>query len=179
MPKPPRDHVTAFRALYERHRDDVWRYLRRRSDHHAAEDLTAEVFVVAWRRRADLPGDPLPWLYGVARGVLANHRRSVARATALAERVGRHGHDAAGDHADLVNLRADVAALLARLPGRDREVLLLVAWEGLTSAQAARVLGIRETAARVRLHRARKRLRAAMDGPDGPALDLNALEATR
>src|SRR4051812_29746945 len=179
MPNATIDHAASFRTVCEHHRDDIWRYLRRRSDHHVAEDLTAEVFVVAWRRRPDLPADALPWLYGVARRVLANHRRAAPRATALAERAGRHVDGAADDHAGLVNVRADVAASLARLPGRDRDVLLLVAWEGLTSVQAAEVLGIRESAARVRLHRARKRLRAALDASDGPTLDLNALEATR
>src|SRR5690349_12622041 len=118
MPNASSDHAASFRALYERHRDDVWRYLRRRSDHHVAEDLTAEVFVVAWRRRPDLSAEALPWLYGVARHVLANHRRATMRATALAERAGRHASESADDHADLVNVRADVAASLARLSDR-------------------------------------------------------------
>ena len=67
-----------FDAVYAEHRDDVWRYLRRRASSEP-EDLTTEVFLVAWRRRDDLPDEPLPWLYGVARNVLANHRRGGVR----------------------------------------------------------------------------------------------------
>jgi RNA polymerase sigma-70 factor (ECF subfamily) len=170
MPSPP-DPSAAFRALYEGHRDAVWRYFRRRAGHDAADELTAEVFVVAWRGRERPPSDPRPWLYGVARNVLANHRRGEARAAALGERVGREAAAVAGDHAELAHVRADLAAALARLAPADREVLLLVAWEGLTSAEAAQVLGCRAPAARARLSRARRRLRAVLD-PSDPALSL-------
>ena len=74
-----------FDQLYRAHRDDVWRYLRRRAASEP-EDLTTEVFLVAWRRRAELPDAPLPWLYGVARKVLANHRRGAGRREALGGR---------------------------------------------------------------------------------------------
>jgi RNA polymerase sigma factor (sigma-70 family) len=174
------DHAASFRVLYERHRDDVWRYLRRRADHHVAEDLLTEVFVVAWRRRGDPPKHPLPWLYGVARYVLANHRRGAGREAALAERVGRAAVVVTDDHAELVGVRADLAAALRRLAPADREVLLLVAWEGLTCAEAAEVIGCRVPAARARLHRARKRLRAALDEePHVPALSHTNLESIR
>ncbi len=172
------DHAASFRALYERHRDDVWRFLRRRADHHAAEDLTTEVFVVAWRRRADVPAEPLPWLYGVARKVLANHRRGAGRAAQLAVKAAQHAVTSSDDHADLVHVRADLADALRQLPLPDREVLLLAAWEGLSSSEVATVLGIRASAARVRLHRARKRLRATL-APHDPALSLTTLEPTR
>jgi RNA polymerase sigma-70 factor (ECF subfamily) len=177
MPSPP-DQPAAFRALYERHRDEVWRYFRRRAGHDAAAELTAEVFVVAWRRRDDPPADPRPWLYGVARHVMANHRRGTARAAALAERAGR-GDAVTDDHADLAHVRADLAAALRRLAPADREVLLLVAWEGLTSAEAAKVLGCRAPAARARLSRARRRLRAALEAGDDPALSIATPEPTR
>jgi len=177
MPRPI-DHAASFRALYACHRDDVWRYLRRRTDHDVAEDLTTEVFVVAWRRRPEPIGEALPWLYGVARHVLANHRRGAGRAVALAEKAGRHARAAEDDHADWVGVRTDVATALRQLPKDDCEVLLLVAWEGLTSAEAAEVLGCRAATARVRLHRARKRLRAALD-PDDPAAATTAMELVR
>ena len=172
------DHAASFRALYGSHRDDVWRYLRRRTDCDVADDLTTEVFVVAWRRRPDLAADPLPWLYGVARHVLANHRRGDGRAAALADKAGRNALGAEADHADAVGVRTDVAAALEQLPTADREVLLLVAWEGLTSAEVAAVLGCRASAARVRLHRARKRLRVVLEPPD-PAENVTALEPSR
>jgi len=171
------DHAESFRALYACHRDDVWRYLRRRTEHDVAEDLTTEVFVVAWRRRPDLTTDALPWLYGVARHVLANHRRGDGRAAALTEKAGRHALAVEDDHADRVGVRADVAAALRQLPPTDREVLLLVAWEGLTSTEVARVLGCRASAARVRLHRARKRLRAVLE-PQDPAQNVTVVESS-
>jgi RNA polymerase sigma-70 factor (ECF subfamily) len=171
------DPSAAFRALYERHRDEVWRYFRRRAGDDDADELTAEVFVVAWRSRDRPPDDARPWLYGVARNVLANHRRGVQRAAALGERVGREASAAVDDHADLAHVRADLAAALARLAPADREVLLLVAWEGLTSAEAAKVLGCRAPAARARLSRARRRLRAVLD-PADPALPLTTPEPT-
>jgi RNA polymerase sigma-70 factor (ECF subfamily) len=127
------DPTPDFDALYAAHRDDVWRYLRRRSASEP-EDLTTEVFLVAWRRRAELPAAPLPWLYGVARKVLANHRRGGARREALTERAGAH---AAPDPAEAFGVRDELARALASLSDRDRELVLLVAWEGLSLAEAA------------------------------------------
>ena len=156
--------MTDFDALYAAHRDEVWRYLRRRTaDDH--EDLTTEVFLVAWRRRSELPHEPLPWLYGVARKVLANHRRGDARRAALAERAAAHAREDAPDLADAVGLRDDLAQALAKLNEPDRELVLLVPWEGLTIAEAAAALGCTRAAAAVRLHRARKRLHHALTGP--------------
>ena len=156
--------MTDFDALYAAHRDDVWRYLRRRTaDDH--EDLTTEVFLIAWRRRAELPHEPLPWLYGVARRVLANHRRGEGRREALAERAAAHLSDRTPDLAEAAGLRADLASALETLSDRDRELVLLVAWEGLTIAEAAAALGCTRAAAAVRLHRARKRLHHALTGP--------------
>jgi len=168
--------VTDFDALYAAHRDDVWRYFRRRApaDH---EDLVTEVFLVAWRRREDVPREPLPWLYGVARKVLANHRRAGDRRAALTERAAAHAATAAPDLAEAVGLRADLARALAALPDHDRELVLLVAWEGLTLAEAAAALGCRRGAAAVRLHRARRRLHTALHDESGPSLaSMTALE---
>ena len=161
--------MTDFEALYTAHRDDVWRYLRRRTaDDH--EDLTTEVFLVAWRKRAELPSEPLPWLYGVARKVLANHRRGEGRREALAERAAAHATDRTPDLADAVGLRADLAQALDTLNERDRELVLLVAWEGLAVGEAAAALGCTRAAAAVRLHRARKRLHHALSEPVFAAL---------
>jgi RNA polymerase sigma-70 factor (ECF subfamily) len=156
-------------ALYTAHRDDIWRYLRRRAASEP-EDLTAEVFLVAWRRRGELPDAPLPWLYGVARKVLANHRRGAVRRDALAERAEAHAEPFAPDPADAAGVRADLLRGLAGLSESDRELVLLVAWEGLSVAEAADVLGCRRGTAAVRLHRARKRLRSALS--EEPSLTL-------
>lgn len=168
--------MSHFDDVYAAHRDAVWRYFKRRSAVDQ-EDLTTEVFLVAWRRRDELPAEPLPWLYGVARRVLANQRRAGDRRDALAERAAAHAADAAPDLADAVGLRADLARALGQLTERDRELVLLVAWEGLTVAEAAAALGCSRGAAAVRLHRARRRLHTALNDDTGPALaPMTALE---
>jgi RNA polymerase sigma-70 factor (ECF subfamily) len=163
--------MTDIADLYARHRDDVWRYFRRRMPD-AAEDLVTEVFVVAWRRRRDIPPEPLPWLYGVARRVLANHARGEGRRDALARRAGANAAGAGGDPAELVGARAELIRAFEALSDRDRELVLLVAWEGLSLDEAATALGCRRNTAAVRLHRARRRLRAELDG----ALTLTTVE---
>jgi RNA polymerase sigma-70 factor (ECF subfamily) len=148
-----------FRLAYQRHAGAVWRYLARRlGDDDLAQDLTSEVFVIAWRRRRDAPADSLPWLYGVARRVLANDRRA---ARAHARRVHALAEQLAGAPAEEPSGAA--AAALARLSERDREVLLLIAWEGLEPHELAAALGCRPSTARVRLHRARRRFSALLD----------------
>jgi DNA-directed RNA polymerase specialized sigma24 family protein len=163
----------AFAALYARHADAVYRYALRRAPSPAdAEDVLAETFSVAWRRIADVPvGQELPWLYGVARRVLANHRRSAGRLERLRSRLQAEpaplvplvpGGDVPGDD-------PDVLAALAALSEADQEILRLSLWEGLTTAELAAALGISENAVYIRLHRARQRLAARFEaGPGGP-----------
>jgi RNA polymerase sigma-70 factor (ECF subfamily) len=132
----------------------------RRTEAGAAEDVAAETFLVAWRRLDAIPADALPWLYGVARKTLANHRRGARRRVALVARLSQAlsrpiGSDAAGD---AVARRSSIVAALGRLSERDREVLRLVAWEDLDRPRAARAAGCSERAFAVRLHRARRRL---------------------
>lgn len=153
----------AFRDLFGRHYGAVYGYAARRLGHDDAADAAADVFTVAWRRLRSVPGDPetLPWLYGVARRVVANHRRSRDRRTrlearAMAEPAGRTEPDP-----------TEVDRILASLGAADREVLLLVAWEGLGPAELARALGCSRNAAAVRLHRARARLEAAWNERGG------------
>lgn len=171
MTSPPDDDPgqrrARFERLFEAHYAPVLAYALRRSDPATgvAHDVTAEVFAVAWRRLDQLPADPLPWLYGTARRVLANERRGARRRAALVDqlRVTAPSATPAREPAELLH------AALARLPDRDREGLLLVAWEGLSTAQAAQVMGCTPTAMRVRLHRARRRLAAALaDLQPGP-----------
>jgi len=155
-----------FRAMYARHYPDVVRYgLRRLGGLAAAEELAQEVFLVAWRRRTEVPGYALPWLYGVARRLLANHWRAQRAAppgvplTETATMADRH---------DAVTDLLDVRSALAGLSEDDQEILRLVGWEQLSLAEAALVLGCGTTAAKVRLHRARRRLRDALADRTSP-----------
>lgn len=151
-----------FEEIYLAHYADLLGYVRRRTESpEDAADTLAETFATAWRRIGDVPAGPSArlWLYGVARRVLANGRRAETRRSALVERLGAElGRwdelDRTSDHEDLDAVRA----AFRRLGPDDREVLALVSWEGLGSAEIATVLGCSRGAARLRLHRARKRL---------------------
>lgn len=158
----------AFRHLYASHFDAVLGYALRRTDRpEDAADVVAETFVVAWRRLRHVPeGDSTrPWLYGVARRVLANHRRGESRRAALGARLRSQLDAAMRDVADEVVHRADVTAAMARLSARDEEVLQLHLWEGLESREIGEVLGLPATVVRPRLSRAKSRLRDLL-GPD-------------
>ena len=153
------DRRTRFEALYVAHAAAVARYARRRADEQTAADVVSEVFVVAWRRFDDVPEDALPWLLGCARRVLLHHHRAEQRRGRLLERLKSVAPRV------VVSLELPDAVLargLATLSERDREVLLLTAWEGLTTDQAAEVLGCSPQTFRVRAHRARQRLADAM-----------------
>jgi RNA polymerase sigma factor (sigma-70 family) len=155
----PGESQRRFEAIYLAHYAAVLSYVRRRTaGPDDVADAIAETFTTAWRRLDDIPAgdEALLWLYGVARRVLANHRRGETRRTALAERL--RAELAAwtepaeqGDH-------AAVRAAFHRLTEDDRELLSLVGWEGLNTAEIATVLGCTRGAVRLRLHRARKRL---------------------
>ncbi|MFF5493948.1 RNA polymerase sigma factor [Streptomyces aquilus] len=157
-----------FAAAYREHYWAVSRYVARRLDGrtHDVEEVVAEVFTVAWRRRADLPSTPLPWLYGVARNCLANAVRGHGRRRRLVDRLG-NDHTARGRHIeagpDAETPGAWVHDALARLSPADQEVLRLTAWEELGIEEVAVVLGCGRRAASMRLHRARRRLRAEID----------------
>jgi RNA polymerase sigma factor (sigma-70 family) len=152
-----------FRRLFNAAYRPLLAYALRRAESAAdAEEIVAETFLVAWRRKRDLPSgdDAIPWLYGIARRVLANQHRSRARRRAI-ERLLRPLARVAGEPDDRAPVRAVVAAA-QRLPAADQEVLRLAAWEDLSHAQIAVALGCTENAAALRLHRARKRLRAEL-----------------
>ena len=148
-------------GLYGRHAAAVHAYALRRVDRATADEVVAETFVVAWRQLDRIPPEPLPWLYGVARRVIANQMRGANRRAALLGRLSSQPVIA-----DLEMPMSETLQQLQRLGARDREVLLLVAWEGLSQAQAAEVLGCSNVAVRVRLHRARSRLRDLLDQTD-------------
>ena len=152
------DPQAQFEQLYRAYADPVHAYARRRSSPAAADDVVAEVFLVAWRRLDQVPDDPFPWLVGVARRVLANGRRAESRATALHDRLA----DSHRPHEPPAGLDDRVFRALAVLGERDRELLLLIAWEGLGQAEVARALGLRRGTVAVRLHRARQRFAQAL-----------------
>ena len=157
------DAQARFDALYREHAGEVRRYVRRRWDTQSTDDVVADVFVVAWRRLGDVPEDSLPWLLGVARRILANRRRGDARDQALKDRIRSEQFRAqapAGAQAPLAGEAVWVA--LSSLSERDREALLLVAWEGLSTARAARVVGVRANTFAARLYRARRRFAHAL-----------------
>ncbi len=159
-----------FRDLYARTYGDVLRFVQRRCHPTHAEDIAAEVYLVAWRRYADLPadhGERRAWLFGAARKILANARRSEDRRAALGVRL-QDAHDgvAPGAHPDLVAARLDLARAWPRLSAEHQEALALAFWDELTSAQAGAVLGISATAYRIRLSRARRALRSLVGATD-------------
>ena len=138
-----------FEQIYAEHLDVVRAYVRRRAPESLVDDVVADVFVVCLRRIDDVPDESLPWLYAVARKTLANERRRRARVAPAAADVVRDP-EPVGDSA--------LAAAFAELSDADREVLRLVAWEGLELREAAVVLGCSAVACRVRFHRAKSRL---------------------
>jgi RNA polymerase sigma-70 factor, ECF subfamily len=158
------DELRAVTGLYECYAEAVHRYALRRSDRETADEVTAQVFMVAWRRRGALPDDALPWLYGVARRVLSEHRRGAARRNRLSERL-RHEAIDQTQAPELID--GGLAEALRRLSASDREALLLRYWEELEPAEIAKAMGCSRTTVAVRLHRARLRLRRELEVQDG------------
>ena len=163
----------AFGTIFERHARTVYNYcFRRTGDWSQAEELTAIVFLEAWRRRGQVVlerNEAIPWLLGVATNVLRNLRRSQRRHRAALERLPReHSADFAVDVDERLDderqMRATLRAL-RNLPRADQEVLALCVWEELTYEHAAFALGIPVGTVRSRLSRARARLRELSDNP--------------
>jgi len=171
-----------FRSLFADAYEDVLRFAKRRIDRAQAEDVVAEAFLVAWRRIEDAPanpGDRRAWLFGIARHCLLNDRRGQGRQRALAVRLadarpGRGQTDALDP--ELVAFRLDLVAAWGALGAAEQEVLALAVFEGLTSRQAGRVLGVTAVAYRLRLGRARHALRRQLDRPRPSAAHVSTVE---
>lgn len=162
--------IERFQALYIRHHGQVYAYAVSRAGHQLADEVVSEVFLIAWRRLAELPAPPLPWLLGVTRNVIISQFRASARQRSLAAELRAWVSEAelsAADIAEEVSERICVLDALARLPDADRELLTLVAWHGLTPREAAQVVGCSTATYFVRLHRARRRLERAMSDGQG------------
>ncbi|MFC8221415.1 RNA polymerase sigma factor [Streptomyces sp. NPDC057362] len=177
-----RDEPEAFAVLFDRHADAVHRYVARRLGGEVADDLVAETFTTAFQQRhrydpdRGAGDDARPWLFGIATNLVGRHRRAEARrfkAMARVPALADHDEPLADRAADRVVARAvrrELAAALAALPARHRDVLLLVAWGDLGYGEAAQALGIPVGTVRSRLHRARGKLREALGGSDPTAL---------
>jgi RNA polymerase sigma factor (sigma-70 family) len=162
-----------FESLARTVAKPLHRYLLRRADADAVDDILAETMLVLWRRLEDVPGlgkgpvtDPdsvLPWCYGVARGCLSNARRADGRRhrlrLRLVERLTRTAPPPMPGEAD----HPELQAALGTLGALDREVVLLWAWEGLTPREIAEVTGLTANAVSIRLHRSKKKLAALLD----------------
>ena len=161
---------TAFERLFRGHQLAVYRYALRRVGERAVDDVVAETFLVAWRRQEEIVGDPLPWLLGVARRVCANELRAGVRQASLGRRLAA---ESLPFSEDVVIADGRLRQALGQLGERDREALLLVAWDGLSNSDAAKVLGCTTAGFAVRLHRARVRLAQALDEADARAAAIN------
>lgn len=164
----------AFRGLYDDHLEPVWRFARRRCDSTSdADDVAGETFAVAWRRRADLPppDEVGLWLFGVARRVLANQRRSAERQHRLRLRLATTptAPTASAPADEGIGERDVLAAAFAAIDPDDRDLLALRAWDGLAVTEIAVLLGCSPNAASIRLHKARRRLTQAMVPKDAVA----------
>jgi RNA polymerase sigma factor (sigma-70 family) len=162
------DPETRFRAVFDVAYGPLCRYARHRGlTGPDAEDLVAQTLEIAWRRIGDVPvAEPLPWLYAVAHNLWRNRTRRDRRRRELLARF-RASPPAEACQDPAVLEPGVLRAALASLSDRDQEVLRLVAWDGLTPAEVAVVLGCTPVAARARLHRARGRLAARLGiGPD-------------
>jgi RNA polymerase sigma-70 factor (ECF subfamily) len=155
------DAETRFRSVFA-HLGGITAYARRRGSRDA-DAIAAETMTIAWRRLADVPeDDPRPWLYATARNLLLAEARRASRSAPFAPA----GESSA---AEIAELDPALDAALRALAPLDREALLLVAWDDLTPTQAARSLDINPTAFRVRLLRARRRLRARLETAESQA----------
>lgn len=160
------DGVARFEAVYRETYDQIAAYAARRCDSpQDAADVVAETFTIAWRRVTELPPgqEARLWLYGVARKVLADHRRSTVRQRLRSVELDAEIADLYGDSPDSGVELSVIGAVFRSLSDDDRELLSLVAWEGLEREEIATMLGLSRNAVRIRLYRARRRFSRALD----------------
>lgn len=159
-----------FALLYDRHAPEIYRYIARRLGEGVAEDILAETFLIAFRRRGRY--DPArasarPWLYGIAAKLIGGHRRSEVRALRAVARSGGAPRDLVGESwsersDERIAAQAPLAGALGALSPGDRHVLLLVAWADLSYQEVSEALRIPLGTVRSRLNRARRKVRTAL-----------------
>ncbi|GAA4599034.1 RNA polymerase sigma factor [Planotetraspora phitsanulokensis] len=163
-----------FAAVFDRHNDEIYRYAVRRLGPETAEDVVAETFLTAFRKRGTYDPerpDARPWLYGIATHAIREHRRAeIRRNRTLARGEAHSSAESFAERSDskvtAERLQPRLAAVLARLSAADRDLLLLIAWADLTYEEAAQALGVPVGTVRSRLHRIRKKVRRALGGTD-------------
>jgi RNA polymerase sigma-70 factor, ECF subfamily len=160
-----------FRVLFDEHVTELWRFARRRcASATEADDVVADTFLVAWRRRPDIPEGEAArlWLFGCARRILANQRRSATRRHNLENRLRGLSLSSSPDGAEalLDGLDHPVLAALARLTPDDRDLLIMRAWDGLAVTDMAVLLDLTPNAVSLRLTKARARLAAGLGRTD-------------
>lgn len=158
-----------FRVLHQETFPDLLRFVERRVPADEAEDIVSTVYLTAWRRFGELPEDARPWLFAVARKTMANQTRGWLRRRALDVRLTTTEDQHAYDDAIGAAARLDLQRAWRTLSAADREVLALIAFDGLTAEQAATVLNCRRSAFTMRLARARQRLQAALEPAESVA----------
>ncbi|MFI8895496.1 RNA polymerase sigma factor [Streptomyces paradoxus] len=173
-----------FAALFDRHAPAIHQYVARRLGRDAADDVTAETFLTAFRIRARF--DPTragvrPWLYGIAAKQIGRHRRQEVKALKLLARTGHDPvadswTDSADDRLVAEAAAGSLAGALARLSAGDRHVLLLFAWADLGYQEIAEALGIPVGTVRSRLNRARRKLRTQAGAPGGSLIEARIHE---
>jgi RNA polymerase sigma-70 factor (ECF subfamily) len=163
---------SCFAAVFDRHADEILRYVHARLGPDLAEDVAAETFLAAFKGRARYDtarADARPWLYGIAVRQMASHRRAEARyrrllAASPPELAAEDFGERSAERVSAERFRPRLIAVLDGLRGQDRELLLLVAWAGLSYEEAATALGITASAVKSRLNRIRVRTRTALGG---------------
>jgi RNA polymerase sigma-70 factor (ECF subfamily) len=162
------DPVRRFTMLYREHHSRVRDFAYRRVGADLADDIVADTFLVTWRRINDVPDAAVPWLFRVALYEIANLRRRQAKALRLQSALleGNSGTGVAPSSDDAMDLVRTVAHAFDSLSPREQEILRLAAWELLSAAEGAAVLGCSVSAYRMRLHRARANL-ATRSGAQG------------
>lgn len=161
--------LARFESVYRETYGLITAYAARRCDSpQDAADVVAETYAIAWRRIGEVPdGEQATlWLYGVARKVLANHYRVEVRRQSLSVELDAEMADLYQAAPDSGVELAAIAHIFRTLPEADRELLSLVAWEGLDRNQIATMLGVSRNAVRIRLHRARRRFARALAEAD-------------
>jgi RNA polymerase sigma factor (sigma-70 family) len=158
-----------YRSFYDEHGAAVLRYIARRVPRDDVHDVFSETFLVAWRRQDEIPHDAVPWLFAVARRTIANGRRASRRRNALDEKLATSFVTAQVEPGAPDEIDHELLAAIRRLPNAEREAFMLVAWDGLRPARAARAAGCSGPTFRVRLHRARRRLRNELTHRDAPS----------
>ncbi|WP_320672530.1 RNA polymerase sigma factor [Patulibacter defluvii] len=157
---PDHARAAAFERIFALHYAEVVAYGHRRASADLAEDMAEETFLAAWRELEELPEDALPWLLAVAGRTLASYEAASERREALLDRL---AVVPLSSDEERFRISTSLRSELELLSPAELEALLLVAWEDLSPARAAAAAGCSRGAFRVRLHRARRRVGAALE----------------